>query len=97
MLHIGIIARKPEYMEALWTALTPRFVGEIIGHFMEDKSEVERFYLPGSHSINFLMDRALGGGGAASLRNDAQAKGFAQVLLAQRIKVPKHIAKMVNS
>jgi len=95
--NIGIIARKPEYMEALWTALTPRFVGEIIGHFMEDKSEVERFYLPGSHSINFLMDRALGGGGAASLRNDAQAKGFAQVLLAQRIKVPKHIAKMVNS
>ena len=94
--NIGIIARKPEYMDALWSALTPEFVGQVMGHFLEDKTEIKRFYLPGSKSINFLMDRALDGGGAASLRNDAQAKGFAQVLLAQTIKVPKHIAKMVT-
>jgi len=95
--NIGIIARRPEYMDTLWSALTPHFVGEVMGHFMEDASEVERFYLPGSNAINFLMDRALGGGGAASLRNDAQAKGFAQVLLAQKIKVTKHIAEMANT
>ena len=67
-----------------------------MAHFMEDSAEIDRFYLPGSNAMNFLMDRALGGGGAASLRNDAQAKGFAQVLLAQKIKVPKHVAKMVK-
>jgi len=66
--NIGIIARKPEYMDALWSALTPEFVGHVMAHFMKDKSEIERFYLPGSHSINFLLDQALGGGGAASLR-----------------------------
>ena len=93
--NIGIVARKAEYVDALWSALTPEFVGQVMGHFMEDTSEVERFYLPGSNSINFLMDRALGGGGAASLRNDPQAKGFGQVLLAQKILVPKDIAEMV--
>ena len=94
--NIGIIARKPEYMDALWSALTPEFAGNVMAHFMEDSAEIDRFYLPGSNAMNFLMDRALGGGGAASLRNDAQAKGFAQVLLAQKIKVPKHVAKMVK-
>jgi len=90
--NIGIIARDAEYVSALWSALTPEFVAKTMAHFMEDEAEIERFYLPGSHAINFLMDRALGGGGAASLRNDPQAKGFAQVLLAQTIKVPADIA-----
>lgn len=94
--NIGIIARKAEYVDALWSALTPKFVGQVMDHFLEDKSDVERFYLPGSNSINFLMDRALGGGGAASLRNDPQAKGFAQVLLAQKIHIPKDIAEMAS-
>lgn len=94
--NIGVIARKPEYLEALWSALTPARIGKIFSHFMEDIDEVERFYLPGSHAINFLMNRSLGGGGAASLRNDAQAKGFAQILLAQTIEVPSDIAKAIK-
>jgi len=95
--EVGVIARKPEYVAALWTSLTPERIGELFGHFMEDASEVERFYLPGSNAINFLMDRSLGGGGAASLRNDAQAKGFAQILLAQTISVPTDIAKAAKN
>jgi hypothetical protein len=95
--NIGIIARDPSYLPALWSALTPAFVGGVMGHFLEDRTDVERFVLPGSNSINFLMDRALGGGGAASLRNDPQAKGFAQVLLAQTIRVPASIAEDANN
>ncbi len=94
--NIGVIARQAEYIDTLWSALTPERIGEIFAHFMEDASEVERFYLPGSNAINFLMDRSLGGGGAASLRNDAQAKGFAQILLAQTISVPADIAKALK-
>ena len=86
--NIGIIARKAEYVEALWSALTPERVGQIFNHFMTDQSDIKRFYLPGSNAINFLIDRSLGGGGAASLRNDALGKGFAQILLAQKIQVP---------
>lgn len=94
--NIGIIARHADYLPALWSALTPEFVGKVMSHFMQDATEIERFYLPGSHAINFLMDNALGGGGAASLRNDPQAKGFAQVFLAQKIQVPADIAKRVK-
>ena len=94
--NIGVIARKPEYMDALWSALSPQFVGKIFSQFMEDPADVERFFLPGSNAINFLMDKSLGGGGAASLRNDAQAKGFAQILLAQKILIPANIAKAVK-
>jgi hypothetical protein len=95
--NIGVIARKPEYVDALWSALTPARIGQVFDQFMEDMTEVERFYLPGSNAINCLMDRSLGGGGAASLRNDAQAKGFAQILLVQKIIVPAEIAKAVKS
>ena len=35
---------------------------------------VERWYLPGSHSLNFLLENALGGGGIASLRIDPRAR-----------------------
>jgi hypothetical protein len=52
------------------------------------KGEVERFFLPGIHAINFVLHDVLGGGGIASLRNDAQGKGFAQILLAQSVSVP---------
>jgi hypothetical protein len=31
-------------------------------------------YLPGTHSLNFLLENALGGGGVASLRIDPQAR-----------------------
>ena len=34
------------------------------------------------------MHAALGGGGVASLRNDAQAKAYAQRLLAQPVQIP---------
>jgi hypothetical protein len=42
---------------------------------------VTRWYLPASHSLNFLLENALGGGGVASLRIDPQGKAFAQQLL----------------
>ena len=95
--NIGIIARQPEYIAAIWSALTPECIGQVMGHFMEDPSEITRFYLPGPRAINIVLDRALGSGGAASLRNDAQGKGFAQILLAQTIKVPAQIAKQVQT
>lgn len=91
--NIGIIARKQEYLPYIWEALTVDKVGEVLGHFSEDPATVERFYLPGSNAINFLIDNVLGGGGVASLRNDAQGKGYAQILLRQNIPVSARIAK----
>ncbi len=92
--NIGIIARKPEYMNYIWAGLTEDCIRETYAHF--EPTGIERFYLPGSHSMNILIDNVLGGGGAASLRNDAQAKGYAQILLAKTIKVSKDIAEEVG-
>lgn len=94
--NIGVIARKAEYIDAIWSALTPERIRDIFNPFLAEQSDIERFFLPGSHAMNILLDQALGGGGIASLRNDAQAKGFAQILLGQKIKVPSAIAKEID-
>jgi hypothetical protein len=44
--------------------------------------------LPGIHALNFVCEQALGGGGMASLRNDALGKGIAQVVLSMPVRVP---------
>jgi len=71
-------------------------LGDIFAGFLEDGAAIERFYLPGSHAMNIVLDRALGGGGAASLRNDAQGKGFAQILLAQTIQITAELAEALR-
>ncbi len=90
--NIGIIARRPEYLPYIWAALTEDVLKNTFAHFMEPESTVERYYLPGPNAINYLIDRVLGGGGAASLRNDAQGKGYAQILLTQNVQVSEKIA-----
>jgi len=93
--NVGIIARKAEYLPYIWAALTDEKIGSVYRHFTDDPTAVEKFYLPGSNAINILIDNVLGGGGPASLRNDAQGKGYAQILLAQSIPVSKEIAESV--
>ena len=89
--NIGIIARRAEYLPYLWAALTEQAVAARFAHFLE--GPVERFLLPGPHAINFVLHDVLGGGGVASLRNDPQGKGYAQVLLDHPIPVPATLAE----
>ncbi|MEM6938142.1 MAG: terpene utilization protein AtuA, partial [Pseudomonadota bacterium] len=89
--NIGVLARRPEYLPHIWGALTEQVVRDGFAHFIE--GPVERFLLPGSHSINFLLHDVLGGGGIASLRNDPQGKGYAQLLLDFPIAVPAALAE----
>ncbi len=84
--NIGVIARHPSYMPWIWAALTPGAVAETFGDLVQGR--IERFYLPGTQSMNLLLHEALGGGGVASLRNDAQAKAYAQRLLARPVLIP---------
>ena len=94
--NIGVIARQAEYLPYIWVALTSDRLSEIFAGFSEDGAAIERFFLPGSNAMNIVLDRALGGGGAASLRNDAQGKGFAQILLAQTIHVTAKLAEALK-
>ena len=92
--NVGIIARKAEYLSFIWNSLTEEVVANRFAHFLQ--GYVERFLLPGSHAINFLLHEVLGGGGVVSLRDDPQGKGFAQLLLDHPIKVPKKIAETLG-
>jgi hypothetical protein len=48
---------------------------------------VERFELPNLGALNFLLHKALGGGGTQTLRHDAQGKTFSTALLRMEIDV----------
>lgn len=95
--NIGVIARTPEYLPWIAEALTPEVIVDWMSHVLDPlHGRVERWYLPGSHSLNFLLENALGGGGIASLRIDPQGKAFAQQLLEIPIAVPQHIADQLS-
>ncbi len=96
--NIGIIARRPEFVSYIAAQVTPERVTELFGHFLAvgQAQPVERFYLPGPHAFNFLLHDVLGGGGVASLRTDPQGKGYAQVLLAETVRVPRQLAEQHN-
>lgn len=96
--NVGIIARDPAYLPYIWEALTESAITERFEHFLADTSpgNVERYLMPGSDALNILMHDVLGGGGVASIRNDAQGKGYAQILLACPIPVSPTIAESVS-
>lgn len=91
--NIGLIARKAEYLPYIWQNLSEERLADIYAHFIEGNANISKFFLPGTHSMNILIDNILGGGGAASLRNDAQGKGYAQILLAQSVKISSDLVE----
>jgi len=95
--NIGVMPRRPEYLPWIAEALTPAVVVDWMSHVLDPiHGRVERWYLPGTHSLNFLLENALGGGGVASLRIDPQGKAFAQQLLEIQIPVPQCIAEQFD-
>jgi hypothetical protein len=84
--NIGIIGRRAEFEPALRRSLTAEAVRDYFAHYV--RGPVERFEWPGLHGFNFVLHRALGGGGVASLRHDPQGKALAQALMDFPIPVP---------
>ncbi|MHC5349802.1 acyclic terpene utilization AtuA family protein [Metapseudomonas furukawaii] len=92
--NIGVMARRPEYLPWIAEALSPEAVARWMAHVLDPQAgRVQRWYLPGTHSLNFLLENALGGGGVASLRIDPQGKAFAQQLLEFPVPVPRALAE----
>ena len=88
--NIGILARKPQYLPFIRAALTEPAVAAWFAHLV--KGRVQRFDLPGTQALNFLMHEALGGGGIASVRMDPQGKAYAQMLLDFPVPIPADMA-----
>ncbi|MDP5071990.1 MAG: DUF1446 domain-containing protein, partial [Congregibacter sp.] len=93
--NIGVMARHADFLPWIAAQLSPDVVAEYFAHFLQSgqPTPVERFYLPGSHALNFLLHDVLGGGGTASLRADPQGKAYAQLLLTERIRIPRALAQ----
>ncbi len=94
--NIGILPRDKAFAPWIWLALSTDSVRERFAHFLDnpdDPNSVERFYMPGTGAINFLLHDILGGGGVASMRNDPQGKSYAQILLAAPVSIPQSLAK----
>ena len=88
--NVGVMARRAEFLPWIAQSLTETYVAGRFGHFMADAA-IDRYYLPGIHALNFVLHNALGGGGVASLRNDPQAKSYAQILLDAPIVIPSQL------
>jgi hypothetical protein len=93
--NIGLIARKAEYLPWIRAALTEDAVRAWFAHL--GVSKVERYELPGMNALNFLLHDALGGGGVASLRVDAQGKAYAQMLMDYPIPLPAALAHSLKN
>ena len=87
--NIGIIARSPEIWQWLRENLTSEQVATHMTHLV--KGQVERYELPGIMALNFVLHRALGGGGMASLQSDPLGKCYAQLLLDMPITIPMEL------
>ena len=90
--NVGIIARKQQFLPYIWKAFDEKRIREVFKHFLED-GLVDRFYLSGTNSINYVLHNVLGGGGTSSLRNDPQGKGYGQILLASKLEVPESLLR----
>jgi hypothetical protein len=83
--NIGVIAWEDRYYPVLLREVTAARVKDHFGALVE--GEVERYELPNLAALNFLLHRALGGGGTVSLRTDAQGKTFGAALLSVEIEI----------
>ncbi len=85
--NVAVIARHPSYLPFLEAALTPSAVKAWLAHLVA--GPVVRYFVPGMHALNFLLEDALDGGGPSSLRADPMGKGMAQQLLEFEIGIPE--------
>ncbi len=87
--NIGLIALKAEFYPIIQRYVTTdrvkrHFNGIVLG-------DVERYELPNLWALNFLLHKALDGGGTKSLKNDAQGKTLSAALLRMEIDVEEEI------
>ncbi len=77
--NICVFAYDPVHYPLLVEQLTADRVREHFGALVE--GDVVRYELPLVHGLNFVLDRALGGGVSMTLRADPHGKSFQSLVL----------------
>ena len=84
--NVGLLANDRSAYRLIREQVTAERVAE---HFRDIcRGGVDRYEVPNLLALNFILHDALGGGGTASLQNDAQGKSHGQGLLMMEIEVP---------
>lgn len=77
--NICVFAYDPADYPTLAERLTADRVKEHFGALVQ--GDVVRYELPNVHGLNFVLDRALGGGVSMTLRVDPHGKSFQSLIL----------------
>jgi len=83
--NVGLIANDSRHYALLLREVTAERVKRHFGQLVQ--GSVTRYELPNLDALNFVMERALDGGGTISLRTDAQGKTHGAALLTMEIEV----------
>jgi hypothetical protein len=92
--NIGLVAYDDEAYRIIVAQVTEQRVKEHFRTWVH--GAVERYTLPNLRALNFVLHRALDGGGTVSLRTDAQGKVLASALLRMMVDVPEEVARRVE-
>ncbi len=97
LFNVGVFARDPRYAPYIAAALNSKTVGDWYAHLIsDDVPQIDRFVLPGTHGLNFVVKNSLQGGGTQCLRLDPVAKGMGQMLLEYPVPVSREIAESLG-
>jgi hypothetical protein len=77
--NISVIAYDSAAWEILRAQLTPEVVMQAFAHVA--KGPVRRYELPKLQALNFVIERALGGGVTRSLAQDVHGKSLSSLML----------------
>jgi hypothetical protein len=84
--NVGVLAYDDRGFEILKAWLTPDRVKAHFGEIV--RGRVDRYEIANLRGLNFILHDALGGGGSASLKTDAQGKTHGMGMLRMMVDVP---------
>jgi hypothetical protein len=93
LFNVGVFARQPRFYPYMAAALSADAVAGWFAHLVDDPTNprADRYLLPSSNGLNFVVHESLGGGASLSARVDTLAKAMGQILLDYPIPISRAI------
>jgi hypothetical protein len=99
LFNVCVFAREPRFYPYIAAAMSAELVAEWFAHLVGDPAHprADRYLVPASHGVNFVVHNSLMGGGSVNPRIDPLAKTMAQILLDLDIPVSAAIRDEVTA
>ncbi|MET3677745.1 MULTISPECIES: hypothetical protein [unclassified Pseudomonas] len=86
IVNVSLIPYEPEHWEVIREQVTIEMVRDLYDGLVT--GEIQRYELPGTRALNFVMHGALGGGISVSLRVDGHGKAMQSLILEGQVSIP---------